>query len=141
IFAVQITPQAFPSHLYASNYSLEPSLIERFGSKGYLYFGVLYLGGILFSTLWSIYKNRDNPYYNSLGASGAVSAVIFAYLLINPMVQLTVFALPVGIRAFIDGPVLLIFEYILAKRGLTGIAHDAHITGALVGIICMGILD
>jgi membrane associated rhomboid family serine protease len=139
IFAVQITPD---NH-FTSDYSLEPELIDRFGAKGYLYFGSLYLGGILFSTLWSIYRHRDNAYYNSLGASGAVSAVIFGYILLNPMVELTVFPLPpnLGIPAYIFGPLLLISEYFLAKRGGTGIAHDAHISGALFGIIFITIVD
>lgn len=139
IFAVQYTPESG----FSSSYSLEPELINRFGAKGYLYFATLYLGGILFSTLWSVYRHRDNPYYNSLGASGAVSAVMFGYILLNPMVELTVFPLPpsLGIPAYIFGPLLLVFEYILAKRGGTGIAHDAHIAGAIFGIVFISLVD
>ena len=138
VFAVQVTPEAFPR---ASGFSLEPMLVADYGSKGYMYFGLLYLGGILFSTIWSIHKNKDNPHYNSLGASGAVSAVIFAYILVNPMAELTVFPLPFGLPAYIFGPLLLIFEYIMAKRGGSRIAHDAHIAGALFGVAFMAALD
>jgi membrane associated rhomboid family serine protease len=138
LFAVQVTPDTPGNH---AHYSLEPELISRYGPKGYLYFGALYLGGILFSTMWSLYKHRNNPYYNSLGASGAISAVIFAYILLNPMDKMGVFPFPPIIPAFIFGPLLLVFEYILAKRGGTGIAHDAHLAGALFGVIFITILD
>ncbi len=138
LFAVQVTPGTPGNH---AHYSLEPELISRYGAKGYLYFGALYLGGILFSTMWSLYRHRNNPYYNSLGASGAISAVIFAYILLNPMDKMGVFPFPPIIPAFIFGPLLLVFEYILAKRGGTGIAHDAHLAGALFGVIFITILD
>ncbi|MBK6953301.1 MAG: rhomboid family intramembrane serine protease [Crocinitomicaceae bacterium] len=138
LFAVQVTPDTPGNH---AHYSLEPELISRYGPKGYLYFGALYLGGILFSTMWSLYKHRNNPYYNSLGASGAISAVIFAYILLNPMDKMGVFPFPPIIPAFIFGPLLLVFEYFLAKRGGTGIAHDAHLAGALFGVIFITILD
>lgn len=138
VFAVQVTPDTPGNHVH---YSLEPELTSRYGSKGYLYFGALYLGGILFSTMWSLFKHRNNPYYNSLGASGAISAVIFAYILLNPMDKMGIFPFPPIIPAFIFGPLLLVFEYFLAKRGGTGIAHDAHLAGALFGVIFMTILD
>lgn len=140
VFGVQYTPNN--SHGLA-HLSLEPELVRLYNVKGYVIFGSLYVGGILFSTLWSLYRNRDNAYYNSLGASGATSAVIFAYILMNPMMELTVFPLPpdLGIPAFIFGPLLLISEYFLLKRGGTGIAHDAHISGAIFGILFMSIID
>lgn len=139
VFAIQLTPEN--AGVRYGHYSLEPELISRFGAKGYLYFGALYLGGILFSTMWSLYKHRNNPYYNSLGASGAISAVIFAYIMLNPMDKLGVFPFPPIIPAYIFGPLILFFEYLLSKRGGTGIAHDAHISGALFGIVFITILD
>jgi len=137
VFAVSVTPDMgnFES------YSLEPELIKRYGNKGYLYFGVLYLGGILCSTFWTIAKYKNNPGYNALGASGAVSSVIFAYILLNPMTEMGVFPFPPIIPAFIFGPLLLISEYFLAKRGGTGIAHEAHIAGAIFGIAFMAVVD
>ncbi len=52
--------------------------------KFYLYFVLLYLGGMVFATLPSIVKNRENPSYRSLGASGAVSAIVFAFIVLAP---------------------------------------------------------
>ena len=117
--------------------SLEPSFIDDFGLIGYWYFFLLYAGGILFSSLYSIFKHKDNPHYSSLGASGAVSAVIFGCILLNPQARLGLIFLPEALYlpAYLFGPLILITEYYMAKRGGTRIAHDAHILGALFGIV------
>lgn len=115
--------------------SLEPAFVKDFGLLGYWYFFLLYVGGILFSSLYSIYKHKDNPSYSSLGASGAVSAVIFGAIILNPTARLGIFPIPFYLPAYIFGPLMLFGEYYMAKRGGTRIAHDAHILGALFGII------
>jgi membrane associated rhomboid family serine protease len=135
-FAVQATP----GHNFRS-LSLEPEMIERYGDKGYLYFACLYLGGILFSTIISLRKHKDNIHYNSLGASGAVMAVLFAYVIMNPSAELAFIFIPVGIPAYILAPLILVAEYYMSKRGNTGIAHDAHFAGAIFGILFMTIVD
>lgn len=127
--------------LYSFGISLEQKLINTYDAKGYLYFGSLYLGGILFSNLYSLAKHKDNPGYNSLGASGAVMAVMFAFIMANPSAKLAMLFLPIPISAVIMGPLILAAEYFMAKRGGTGIAHDAHIGGAIFGIIYMIALD
>jgi len=130
------------SKLKYYNLSLEPDLVDRYGAKGYLYFGCLYVGGILFATIWSLQKHKDNMHYNSLGASGAVSAVVFAYILLNPMAELGILFLPgIKLYAYIFGPLLLVAEYFLSRRGGTGIAHEAHIGGAIFGVVFMCIVD
>jgi len=127
--------------LYAFGEATEIVMIAKYGAKGYLYFGMLYVGGILFSTLWSIYRHKDNPYYNSLGASGAVSGVVFAFILMFPTAKLMMIPFPFEIPAFIFGSLILVFEYYMAKRGGSHIAHDAHFAGAIFGIIFMTIVD
>jgi len=127
--------------LYMFGEITELSFVGLYDNKGYLYFALLYLGGILFSTLLSIRNHKDNPYYNSLGASGAVSAVVFAYILLYPKAELGIFPFPFRIPAYIFGPLILIFEYIMAKRGGSHIAHDAHFAGAIFGVVFVTILD
>lgn len=141
-FGVQYTQELYPPQMYVNvPYSLEPTLVHDFGARGYLYFGLLYLGGILFSTLIAIRRHRDNPGYNSLGASGAVMAVVFAYIILNPNAQLGLIFLPIHVPAYIFGPILLGIEYYMSKRGRTGIAHDAHFAGAVFGIIFITLID
>ncbi len=121
--------------------SIEPRLLSDFGIKGYWYFFLLYAGGILFSSLFAVYKHQDNPHYNALGASGAVSAVVFAFIILNPSAELGIIFIPVYLPAYIFGPLMLGFEYYLSKRGGTNIAHDAHITGALFGLLFIALID
>jgi len=117
-----------------------PSLEFWGTSNGYLYFILLYLGGILFAVLPSIRKHKDNPSYNSLGASGAVSAVVMAFILLLPTQDLYLFFIPIGIPGFIFGAAYLFYEYYMSKKGGTGIAHDAHFTGAIFGLVLLIIL-
>jgi membrane associated rhomboid family serine protease len=86
-------------------------------------------------------KHQDNPAYRSLGASGAVSAVIFAAILWDPSMLLVIMFLPFPIPAYIFGPIYLAIEYFSMKRGGTGIAHDAHLGGAIFGILFVLLLN
>ena len=103
--------------------------------KGVYYFLALYLMGGLFATLYSYYKHQDQPGYRSLGASGAVTAVLFAFIAAHPTQGLMLMFIPIPIPAYIFGPIYLLIEYYAFRKGNTGIAHDAHISGALVGIL------
>lgn len=109
-------------------------------SKGYLFYILLYLGGLLFAVLPAIRKHKDNPSYNSLGASGAVSAVVMAFIILLPTTNLRLFFIPIDIPAFILGGAYLAYEYYMSKRGQTGIAHDAHFWGAIYGLVLLLVL-
>ncbi len=116
--------------------------IEFWGkAKGYFYFGLLYLGGILFATLPAFRKHSDNHQYNSVGASGAVSAVLFATILLLPTSSVRLFFIPVNIPAFVVGAGYLVYEHFQNKRGKSNVAHDAHISGALFGLVFMIVLN
>lgn len=108
---------------------------EVFGGKGSLFFILLYVGGLAMSSLYSYEKNKNNIHYNSLGASGAVSAVIFAFIVLNPTAQLGFMFIPVPIPAYLFGFIILGIEHYLSRRGNTGIAHDAHFWGSVFGIV------
>jgi membrane associated rhomboid family serine protease len=75
-----------------------------------------------------------------LGASGAVSAVVLAVILLLPTMDIYIFFIPIGIPAFIVGGAYLFYEYYMSKRGGSGIAHDAHYFGAIYGLILLLIL-
>ena len=126
--------------LYFLGSILESELIQHFGFiKGEIHFVTLYFLGGLFSTLIPYYRNHDNPNYRSLGASGAVSAVVFAFVIWNPFADLVVMVIPM--KAWIFGILYLGLEIWLDKRGGTGVAHDAHIGGAIFGIFFILIIN
>jgi membrane associated rhomboid family serine protease len=128
--------------LYFLGITLENHFLEMYGLKlGSIYFIILYFAGAVFASLPSVLKHQENPSYRSLGASGAVSAVIFAVIIWDPKMELFILFLPFPIPAYIFGPIYLAIEYFSMKRGGTGIAHDAHIGGALFGILFVLLLN
>ena len=121
---------------------LEDELMFTYGNvRGEAHFLVIYILGGLFATLIPYIRHQDNPSYRSLGASGAVSAVIFAAILWNPKMELMIMFLPIPIPAYIFGPLYIAFEYWADRRGGTGIAHDAHIGGAIFGVLYVLIIN
>ena len=103
--------------------------------KGTGLFLFLYLAGGVAATIFPYFKNQDNSSYRALGASGAVSAVIFAAILWNPTMKLGILFIPFPIPAYIFGPLYLLIEYFAMRNIKTGVAHDAHLGGALFGIL------
>ena len=127
--------------LYFLGSLLENEWNYAFGIQANFYLIALYFGGAIAATLWPYFRNAENPAYRSLGASGAVSAVIFAAMLWNPKIELYLFPIPIPIKAYVLAPLYLVFEYYSLKRGGSGIAHDAHIGGALFGILFVLLID
>ena len=106
-----------------------------FGAKGNLYFILLYIGGILFSILADYGKHKDDPGYNAVGASGAVSAVVFASIILYPSSSLYLFPIPFPIPSIIFGALYLIYSAAMARRGKGNIGHNAHFWGSVYGIV------
>jgi membrane associated rhomboid family serine protease len=79
-------------------------------------------------------RNRDNYYYRSLGASGAVSAVVFAFIFLDPLQKLGLVFIPIYLPGFIFGVIYLVVSTFLDRKGGGNINHSAHIWGALYGI-------
>ena len=108
---------------------------ELFEVKGAFYYILLYVGAIAISVLPSFGKHKDDPSYNAVGASGAVSAVVFASILFEPLAKIYLFFIPIGIPAAIFGVLYLIYSAYMGKRGKDNIGHDAHFWGAIFGIV------
>lgn len=127
--------------LYIFGTDVEKTLSMIYGSQGTLYFILLYTGGLLFSTLYSFWRHIDHPHYAAVGASGAISSVTFAFIMIYPTAGLYLFPFPFEIPAFAFGGLYLIYSWYMARRGRDNIGHDAHFFGALYGVIFMIILE
>lgn len=122
--------------LYFLGQVLQSEFINFYGFvQGQVHFLVLFLLGGLFATLIPYLRNSDNPGYRSLGASGAVSAVVFGAIIWRPDMELGLIFLPFYFKAYWFGLAYLAYEFWADKKGNTGIAHDAHIGGAFTGIL------
>ncbi|GAB1403975.1 MAG: rhomboid family intramembrane serine protease [Lentimicrobiaceae bacterium] len=115
--------------------SVEGSYLALFGIKGIYLYALLYIGGVLLSTTPAYAKHRNNPAYSAVGASGAVSAVLFASIIIHPLASIRFLFIPFNIPAFVFGILYLIYSAYMAKRGRDNIGHDAHFWGAVFGLV------
>jgi membrane associated rhomboid family serine protease len=122
------------SFYFFSQALVEPKFIEFFGDYGRAFLIIMYVMALIVSLLPTYLKNKHNSNYRSLGASGAVSAVVFAGLMISPLSQIGFFIIPPIIPGFIFGPLYLLCSAYLDKRGGDNINHSAHIWGALFGV-------
>ena len=102
---------------------------------GHWQFGLLYFVSLILSDLPSVAKHKDDYGYRSLGASGAVSAVIFGFIMFNPLTGMYLMFIPIPIPAIIFGVLYLVYCSYASKRGLGNINHDAHFFGALSGVM------
>ena len=109
-------------------------LLVQISSWGHIQFLLIYVVGLILSDLTTIFKHKNNYNYHSLGASGAISAVLFSYILFNPTMSLYLFFIPIPIPAVIFGPLYLVYCVWAANAARDSINHDAHFYGALSGI-------
>lgn len=107
----------------------------HFGGKAIINFLLLYIGGIIFSVLIDYRKNKDNVYYNAVGASGAVSAIVFSSIILYPGGKIFLFFIPIGIPSAIFGILYLIYSAYMTKRANDNIGHSAHFWGAIFGVV------
>jgi membrane associated rhomboid family serine protease len=101
---------------------------------GSLYIILLYLGGIIVSDIPTYLQNKDLPHYNSLGASGGVSSVLFATILYAPLNTIAIYGI-IKLPGFIIGAVYVIYSYFYSKGSDDNINHSAHLYGALFGFV------
>lgn len=132
--------------LYQFGGVVEKIFISYYGNlgqsdmKGLLMYGVLYFGALIVATFPGMIKHKDNDLYASIGASGAVSAVVFFFAIMVPDAQLSFFFL-IPMPAYLAALLILAFEFYMNKRSQGRIAHDAHIYGALVGVLFPLLMD
>lgn len=113
------------------------SLVEQFVSSyiGTLGFILFYLSAIVVSILPTFMQNANNPAYRSLGASGAVSAVLFAFVLLKPWSTIIIFVVPCP--AIIYAVLYIGYTIYMDRKGSDNINHSAHLWGAAYGVLFM----
>jgi membrane associated rhomboid family serine protease len=122
-------------HLFFNMFSFFAFAFQLEITLGHWQFGLLYMASLILSDLPTISKHRDDYGYHSLGASGAISAVVFSFIMFNPMAELQIFPIPFPIKAIIFGVLYLVYCAYASKQSRDTINHDAHFYGALSGVM------
>lgn len=118
--------------LYSFGTAVEHYFQMYFGTLGSYYYLVLFFGSVIFSSLWSLIIHRDNQYYNAVGASGAVSAILFTAIFFDPWNNIYFFGI-LPIPGIIFSGLYLYYSYYMSTKKMDNIGHDAHFLGAVFG--------
>ncbi len=105
---------------------------------GHWQFALLYFASLILSDIPTVIKHKDDYRYSSLGASGAISGVLFSYILFKPLSMIGVMFIPMP--AIVFGVLYLFYCMYMSKNSRDSINHDAHFFGALTGLILTVIL-
>lgn len=120
--------------LFSFGRAIEAYFKYNFGNKHIIYFFLLYFGGILASNIYALIKHHKNYFYNSVGASGAVSAVLFAAIFFDPWNKIYFFGI-LPIPGIVFAGLYLVYSYQMSTKQKDNVAHDAHFLGALYGFV------
>ena len=112
---------------FFASYVIEP--------LGTLNFIIIYIASLVFGNLLSLYFHRDEYWYSAIGASGAVTGILYAAILIQPNMSLYMFFVPIPIPGYIFGIGYLLYSIYGMKNRIGNIGHDAHFGGAVGGYI------
>lgn len=123
------------AHLFFNLFSFFFFAFQLEERIGHWQFALLYMASLILSDLPTVSKYKDHYNYHSLGASGAISAVLFSYILFNPMAELMIFPIPFPIKSIFFGVLYLVYCVYASKQARGTINHDAHFFGALSGIM------
>lgn len=125
--------------LYFMGKGVETIFARSFGSVGAILYVILFITAVIVANIPTTLKYKDSPHYNSLGASGAVSALVLAFILNDPLQELELYFF-IPIPGYLLGVLFIIYSVVMSKRNVDNINHDAHLFGALYGMIFMLVL-
>ena len=114
---------------------VEQYFAAAFGDTlGIILYLTLYVSAIAVSTAWDLFKHKDDWNYSAVGASGAVSAILFASILFEPKMGIYIYLIPIPVPGYIFAPLYLLYCWYMAKRNMDNIGHTAHFWGAVYGL-------
>ncbi len=120
--------------LYFFGTAVERDFGAVFGDAGTYYVIALYLTAIVVSDLPTYFKERNNTGYNALGASGGVGAVIFVFIILQPLQSICIY-IAFCMPGFVFGAGYMAYTYYQGRKSKDNINHDAHLYGALYGLL------
>ena len=102
---------------------------------GQFNFLIIYFASLVFGNLLSLYFHKEEYWYSAVGASGAVTGVLYAAILLQPQMSLYMFFIPIPIPGYIFGIGYLLYSIYGMKNRIGNIGHDAHFGGAIGGYV------
>lgn len=102
---------------------------------GPFYFFLIYFGSLIFGNLLSYYFHKNEAYYSAVGASGAVTGILYAAILLNPGMELYLYFVPIPIPSYVVGVGYMLYSIYGMKSRIGNIGHDAHFGGAIGGYV------
>ncbi|MCS6794895.1 MAG: rhomboid family intramembrane serine protease [Raineya sp.] len=121
--------------LYFLGIYAEKEFYRQFGENYQWIFVIFYLSAIIVADIPVFWKNRNNAYYNALGASGAVSAIVFSAVMIEPNIRLLIFPIPFPVPGILYAVLYVAYSAYMSKNARDNIGHDAHLYGSLYGVV------
>lgn len=120
--------------LYSFGEFIESYVVSEFGpAQGRVIFLIMYLLNIILANIPTAFRHRDNPSFSSIGASGAVSGIVFIFILLRPWSILYLFFI-IPVPAILAGVGYLIYSSWSANHGRGKLDHSAHFAGAIAGM-------
>ncbi len=120
--------------LYFFGLAIEQIFYSYFGDLGLVLYILLFITAVIVANIPTTIKHKNNYNYNSLGASGGVSALVMAFILFDPIRDLCLYAI-ICLPGYILGGLFIVYSIIMSKRNTDNINHDAHLFGAIYGVI------
>ena len=105
-------------------------VVFKLGTVNFIF---IYFGSLFAGNMYSLHYHKKEPYYSAVGASGAVSGIVYAAILLYPEMELIIFFIPIPIPGYIFGVGYLLYSIYGMKKQLGNIGHSAHLGGAMGG--------
>ena len=120
-------------HLGFNMYALYLFASPVLGTLGNVPFLILYFGSLLLGNVFTLFYHKNESYYSAVGASGAVSGIVYSAIVLYPEMTLYLFPLPVPIPGYLFGIGYLLYSMYGMKKQLGSVGHSAHLGGAVGG--------
>ena len=120
--------------LYSFGQAVEYYYEREFGGNAVWFYMALYVGALVASDLFTYNKHKEDVMYRGLGASGAVSAVVFASILFDPMGEISLYFV-IKMPSIVLGIGYLAYSWYMSKNSRDNVNHDAHFYGAVFGFV------
>ena len=128
------------THLFMNMFTLYFFADTVVNGLSNIYFTIIYIASLIFGNLLSLYFHKDEYWYSAIGASGAVTGILYSAILLRPDMSLYMFFVPIPIPGYVFGIGYLLYSIYGMKNRIGNIGHDAHFGGAIGGYLITLIL-